>query len=415
LIDKEASIVETGRVICRRYLLRRLIKQGPFCTVYQGLDQVLQRPVAVKAVPPSQVSVYRTALRMTAQFSHPHIVGLYDLVGEGDQFYVVQEYVEGEDFAALLQRQLSPLEVIELGSQLCQALVYAASGTRRVCHGDLTPSAILRDRQGFLRVNNFALPSDLAYFNAWSVVGAAGIVLSDQELPWGQASEGRLDDDTRAVGLLLYQLLAGRPAGATSVEPPPDGRLRFLRAIPPELCDLVARAVMRDHPQHINRPEALYMELKALGEALETAVPASVAVGAPAVEEGAVARPFTPAPLLPETDGQSLSSLPGGEGGRRLSSFASPTPSAGLQPGSALELSPASPTVADSSLKVTPAQPQAPLYPYTGTPPSTHFRPEAEPGQEQQQIPFLLLLVCGLVIFACFFALGFFLSTLLLH
>ncbi|MBX5451871.1 MAG: protein kinase, partial [Thermogemmatispora sp.] len=372
MIDKEASIVETGRVICRRYLLRRVIKQGPFCTVYQGLDQVLQRPVAVKAVPPSQVSVYRTALRMTAQFSHPHIVGLYDIVGEGDQLYVVQEYVEGEDFTALLQRQLSPLEVIELGCQLCQALVYAASGTRRVCHGDLTPSAILRDRQGFLRVNNFALPSDVAYFSAWSVVGAAGIVLSDQELPWGQASEGRLDDDTRAAGLLLYQLLAGRSAGATSVEPPPDGRLRFLRTAPPELCDLIARAVMRDHPQHINRPEALYMELKALEESLEAAVPVSVAVATPAVEEGAVARPFTPAPLLPETEGQPLPSLPSGEGGRRLSSFASATPSAsaGLHPGSALELSPASPTLADSSLTVPPAQPQPPLYPYAGLPPS---------------------------------------------
>ncbi|MBX5451642.1 MAG: hypothetical protein IRZ24_16390, partial [Thermogemmatispora sp.] len=60
-------------------------------------------------------------------------------------------------------------------------------------------------------------------------------------------------------------------------------------------------------------------------------------------------------------------------------------------------------------------QPQPPLYPYAGLPPSAGARPEAEPGQQHQQIPFLLLLICGLVIFACFFVLGFFLSTLLLH
>ncbi len=399
--------METGRVIYRRYLLRRLIQQGPHCAVYQGVDQVLQRAVAVKAVPAASVSLYRAALRLTAQLSHPNIVGLYDIFSEGDQLYVVQEYVDGEDFATLLARQLTPYEIVDFGCQLTQALAYACSGSRRVCHGDLTPAAVLRDRQGFVRVNDFAMPSDIAYFSAWSVVGGAGIVVSDQELPWGQASEGRRDDDTRAVGLLLYQLLASRSASATSVEPPPDGRLHFMRNVPPELCELVARAVMRDHPQHISRPEVLYAELKALSEVLEPAVP--IAVGGPTyqAEEALRARSFTPTPLLPETDGQPVTALPTGEGGRRLSSFVV----GGVTPGAGplLEAAPAAPTVADASLKIAAARQPA------SAAPAALVAPRVMPDSSAQQTPFLLLLVCGLVIFGLFFALGFFLSTLLIH
>jgi hypothetical protein len=404
--------VETGRVISRRYLLRRLLKQGSHCVVYQGLDQVLQRPVAVKAVPPPHVPIYRSALRMTAQFSHPNIVSLYDLVSEGEQLYVVQEYVEGEPFAALLARQLTPYEVIEIGCQLCQALIYASSNARRVCHGDLTPAAVLLDRQGAIHVNNFALPGDLAYFTSWSVVGGAGIALSDPDLPWGQVSDGRLADDTRAVGLLLYQLLAGRPAGATSVEPPPDGRLRFMRGVPPELCELIARAVLREHPQHINRPEVLYMELKNLGEALEEAMPTGVGAAGQHIEEGPSARAFPATPLPLETEGQPPAFLPMGEGSRRLSAFAPPA-AAGPTSSARLQALPSAPTVADASLKVAAAPPRQQGQRTPSLLPAPV--PEVDAAATGQRLPFSLLLICGLLVFALFFALGFFLSTLLLH
>src|SRR5437588_12241693 len=74
------QIVEIGLVIGGHYLLQRLIKQGEYCTIYQGLDQLFQRSVAVKAVPADQMSIYRAAVRMTSQISYPDIFGLYDLL-----------------------------------------------------------------------------------------------------------------------------------------------------------------------------------------------------------------------------------------------------------------------------------------------------------------------------------------------
>ena len=160
------------------------------------------------------------------------MVGLYDLVVEQDRLYLIQEYIDGDDFARILQSPLQPHEVADYGHQICQALLYSASPSRRTCHGDLTPTAIMRDRRGLIRVNNFALPSDVSYFTAWSDVGGEGLPLSDRNLPWGLESQGRRADDTRAVGILLYQLLAGRPQSSNMVEPPTDGRLRFRNNIP---------------------------------------------------------------------------------------------------------------------------------------------------------------------------------------
>lgn len=365
--------METGRVIHGRYLLQRLIKQTAFCCVYQGMDQRLQRAVAVKSVFPVHITAYRTALKMTANFSHQHILGLYDLVIEPEALYVVQEYVDGDTFEALIKAQLGPFEIAEAGWQMCLALMYAGSSSRRVCHGDLTPTAIMRERNGAIRINNFALPENTAYFEKWSVMGGDGVALLETKLGWGQQSEDRKADDTRAVGLLLYQLLTG------SLEPQPDGRLRFSRGTPPELCETLARAIVRQHPQNINTPETLYTHLKTLAEALEPA-PAPV-------EESAV-RQYSSAGV-----GKISSPLPSRDSersGRSLSSYSGQLPR--------IEVSPSDPTVANPPFLSSAQSTSKPLPASTGKP-----------------SPALIVLLIGLIAFGLFFAIGYFLGHALIH
>ncbi len=390
--------MEIGLVIGGHYLLQRLIKQGEYCTVYQGFDQLFHRNVAVKAVPAAQISIYRSAVRMTSQFSYPNIVGLYDLVAKSDKLYLVQEYIEGDDFAALLQAQLQPYDVAEIGRQICSALIYASSSSRRVCHGDLTPAAIFCDQRELIRVNNFALPGDLSYFTNWSILGGEGAPVSESDLPLGVVSEGRLADDTRAVGLLLYQLLTSRPPGATVVEPPADGRLRFPRSVPAELCEIVARTVIRQHPQHITKTEVLYDELKILSEALEPAAPVLVSspvqpvnpvsqqaeMGSPGqfspagVGVGGQGNPPPPGQAIPES---GLPSYRSGNSGK-LSAIQ-------------MEASPAALTIADSSVRPDAIRQMG--YPHTES-----------PRQPVRHFSWVWLLLLGLIIFALFFVVGFF-------
>ena len=382
--------METGRVINRRYLLQRLIKHGQVCAIYQGTDQVLQRTVAIKVVPSSDITAYRAAIKLTAHFSHPNIVGLYDLVLEPETLYIIQEHIEGVPFSALLQQQLQPFEILDIGMQISQALIYSENTPSNVCHGDLTPSAIMRDPQGLVRVNNFALPGDFLYFQSWCKMGGDDIVFSDPELPFGQQSEARRSDDTRATGLLLYQLLAGRAPGASVVEPPPDGRLRFQRNVPPELCETVARSVVRQHPQRIFTPEVLYTALKALSETLaqpaHVVMPVTSTVYQPPVESLVISQAAS------SGTGKLASALPirdTDQPGLNLPPYRSEQ---SMQP-PLEQISPASPTVADVSLKLAAARQAA--YPESVS-------------QQQSRQSLLPILVIGLVVFVLLFIIGYF-------
>ncbi len=389
--------MDTGRIIHRRYLLQRLIQRGAACAVYQAFDQMLQRPVAIKVAPAEHIPAYRAALRSTAQFAHPNIIGMYDLIVEPDALYVVQEYVDGADFKALLRTQLAPYQIADIGVQICQALVYAGTSSRKVCHGDLTPSAILRNRDGLIRVNNFALPSDLSYFIAWSIVGGGDTALSDPNLPWGQMSDERKEDDTRAVGLLLYQLLTVRSEDAVSVEPPADGRLRFMRNVPADLCELTARAMVRMHPQHINTPEVLYAELKAFVEALEpVSPPVMVPESAYPAEDIAKVKEFLPQPLgslhSPRTTASPLpmrENTTNEELGLRKSVTGHMI---------AIEaMAPSSPSVANMPTKLAAARQAA----YANLPIM---------NEQPRHINIPVLLLIGFVLFALFFGLGWMLA-----
>lgn len=206
-------------------------------------------------------------------------------------------------------------------------------------------------------------------------MGSEGTPLLETELPWGQQSENRKADDTRAVGLLLYQLLTG------SLEPPADGRLRFSRGTPPELCEIIARAVVRQHPQNIDTPEALYAHLKPLAEALEPPLPAPV-------QEEPLVRQFSPAGV--GKMGTPLPTRVSEHGGRSLSSYSGKLPS--------LEVTPSSPTVANTHFNAAGHQPT-----YPPTPAASKTSPA------------LLILLIGLLAFGLFFAVGYFLGHALIH
>jgi hypothetical protein len=248
-------------------------------------------------------------------------------------------------------------------------------------------------------VSDFALPSDAQYFQAWSRVGGDGNGLADPELPWGRISEGRSADDTRAVGLLLYQLLAGRVIGATTVEPPADGRLRFSRNIPVDLCEIIARAIVRQHPQHMSTPAMLYEELVKQTETLE---PTEVELSpSPVVQprEQFTSRPLvSPAkPNAPRT-GKLVTSLPSREIGQGVLSPAQSEPNGPLvaMEQQVIPQSPFIPRNADAAPKLVTARPY-------NTYPETEARPAL-----RMSTPVLIALC--IFIFVLFFVAGYFIA-----
>jgi eukaryotic-like serine/threonine-protein kinase len=93
--------------------------------MYVASDRVLERQVAVKVLSPPYaqdpvfVERFRREARSAARLSHPNIVAVFDSGSDGEQPYLVLEYVPGQSLAQLLHRQgrLAPRRAVELATR----------------------------------------------------------------------------------------------------------------------------------------------------------------------------------------------------------------------------------------------------------------------------------------------------------
>ncbi|WP_374215163.1 serine/threonine-protein kinase [Streptomyces longispororuber] len=144
-----------------RYRLDEHIGQGGMGRVWRAVDEMLDRPVAVKemridGLDPEDARTRRERTlreaRATARIDHPNVVRVYDVVDEGERLWIVMELVDGRSLEQILVAD-GPLgvdEVAEIGRGLAEALrPVHASG---VLHRDIKPGNVLIERAGRRRV-----------------------------------------------------------------------------------------------------------------------------------------------------------------------------------------------------------------------------------------------------------------------
>jgi hypothetical protein len=173
-----------------------------------------------------------------------------------------------------------------------------------------------------------------------------------------------------------------------------------MRGVPPELCEIVARAIVRQHPQHISTPEAFYENLKVLAELWEPALPIPASADSTYAHEEPLiigqhspASPaFAPTLLARETaNRQSLASYHQEQQSLKLP---------------AEDGMPASPTIAHVSHRLEAAR--------LAAHPELVKNPELV-IQKKGLSPVLIILLVGLVAFALFFIVGYFAGQLFFH
>jgi eukaryotic-like serine/threonine-protein kinase len=261
----------TGLELYNRYRVGPLEARGALCAVFRGDDTVLRRPIAVKAVPPALVDTYRDALRACAALSHPAIVATYDAVRLDGWLYLVQEFVAARSLASYLDAGLPAARAVDLAAQIARVLAYAHA--HGVTHGDLTPAAVLVDRRAAVRINNFGLPRDAAYF------ATAGLGLDDaadaSEMPaadgGGTPATGSAEADVRMLGLILWQALSAPARSPQTENEPLDAGRVFRTDVPESLRALVRRYAGRSRGDGIVDAETALAELDAIAEELAQA------------------------------------------------------------------------------------------------------------------------------------------------
>jgi serine/threonine-protein kinase len=214
-----------GQLFADRYTIVDLLGQGGMGVVYKAYDRELDRTVALKMIrqelaeKPKALLRFRRELGLAQQVTHPNVCRVHDL-GEAEGVrYLSMEYLEGHTLADLVQQmhRLSVRQALEIAEHVCAGL--EAIHAQGIIHRDLKPSNILVTPSGRAVVMDFGIarrPLDSTVTDPGSIVGSYAYLAPEQIR--GVELDARTD--IYALGLLLYELLAGRrPPGDEDPRP----------------------------------------------------------------------------------------------------------------------------------------------------------------------------------------------------
>lgn len=202
-----------------KYRVTGVLGEGAMGIVYKGFDPGIGRVVALKTVRHhgggstghggSEMARFRNEAQAAGRLAHPGIVAVYDYGDEGDTAYIAMEFVEGRSLAQCLSREmrLGEDDILSLMTQLLEALDHAHA--KGVWHRDIKPANLILTQEGRLKVADFGIAriESMALTQATSILGTPGYMAPEQFL--GRGVDRRAD--LYASGVLLYQLLVGRP------------------------------------------------------------------------------------------------------------------------------------------------------------------------------------------------------------
>jgi eukaryotic-like serine/threonine-protein kinase len=267
------------------YRITSKLGEGGMGVVYKALDTSLERPVALKVLPPDKVQNqellqrFRREAKAASALNHPNLVTIYEIGEDAGVHFMAMECVEGETLFQTLRRgRLSLAEAINYTSQIADAMAKAhAAG---IVHRDLKPGNVMITPDGLVKVLDFGLarlqsiaqdttgPASTAFMTrAGTVMGTIAYMSPEQAR--GEEVDHR--SDIFSLGVILFEMLAGTLpfAGATEMallhnlhfKPPSD--LAALRPeLSPQIVRIVGKALEKDPAQRYQSMKELRQELR---------------------------------------------------------------------------------------------------------------------------------------------------------
>ena len=214
-----------ARLRMGKYILIGPLGKGGMGKVFLAEHVTMNRRVALKVVPrsidkdPASLDRFFAEARAIAALDHPNIVQAYSLDNEMNRYFIVMEYVDGQDLQRIVEAG-GPLDFDRAANYVRQAAEgLAHAHARNLVHCDIKPSNLLVNNQGLVKILDLGLArlnqSDEPRGDGQTVLGTVDYMSPEQGL-------GGSDFDHRAdiysLGCTLYFLLTGRP-------PFPDGTL----------------------------------------------------------------------------------------------------------------------------------------------------------------------------------------------
>ena len=208
-----AEFVALQRALAGRYSLERELGRGGMGVVYLARDVALDRPVAIKLLPPALAADparrrrFLEEARTAARLAQPNIVPIHAVEEAAGLVYFVMGFVEGETLGERLRARgpLTPQEAARMLQEVAWALGYAHG--RGVIHRDVKPDNIMLERgTGRAVVMDFGIAARTVDAAGGEVLGTAQYISPEQAN--GDPVDGR--SDIYALGVVGFLALSGR-------------------------------------------------------------------------------------------------------------------------------------------------------------------------------------------------------------
>ncbi|MDP3503755.1 MAG: FHA domain-containing serine/threonine-protein kinase [Myxococcales bacterium] len=278
------TVLPEGSTVGGRYRIIKKLAAGGMGEVYQAEHIELHKQFAVKVMLPALSSDQEFVARFKREAISASRIGQQNIIDISDfgqtddgRFYFVMEFLDGVTIASLLHRQ-GPLPVprmVNIALQTSRAL--AAAHAQGIVHRDMKPENVMvlqrRGQPDFVKVLDFGVakvstgPALGGQTQLGMVVGTPQYMSPEQAM--GVAVDSRTD--TYALGLILYEMLSGKPTfhGDTAsilmvkqvTEPAPPFSAELSETMPAALHDLIFQMLEKDPNK---RPESLDKVVEAL-------------------------------------------------------------------------------------------------------------------------------------------------------
>ncbi|HEU4390215.1 MAG TPA: serine/threonine-protein kinase, partial [Blastocatellia bacterium] len=237
------------------YKIVEPIGQGGMGAVYRGVDMMLEREVAIKVLRPELagqpqiVERFRTEAVTLAKLNHPNIATLYAFFRQGDDFFMVMEFVRGETLDHAIRRA-GAMRVDTAVPLFCHALDGIGYAHKLgIVHRDIKPANMMLTPDGSIKVMDFGIARVLGSARMTKQGNIIGTIeyMSPEQVR-GQETDAR--SDIYSLGILLYEMVSGRVPFMSDSEfdlmkaqiddPPPPPR-----EFAPHIPEPVEQAIMR--------------------------------------------------------------------------------------------------------------------------------------------------------------------------